>query len=88
MSTPPHNRTPMEASSWARHSAGFWVWIFLLGRTLLGGQQVLGPLHPRDPDGEWEIPVWTTTVTVRSSGGWRDNALLSGTNAQETPFAG
>lgn len=55
---------------------------------LQAGRPVLGPLHPRDPDLEWEIPVWTTTVTLRGSGGWRDNALLSGTNAQETPFAG
>ena len=88
MSTPTHDRTRMEASVWAIRSAGFWVWIFLVGGNLLGGQQALGPLHPRDPDGEWEIPVWTTTVTLRSSGGWRDNALLSGTNAQETPFVG
>lgn len=70
--------------------ARFTLWIFALAMSLSleGGQQVLGPLHPRDPDGEWEIPVWTTTATLRSSGGWRDNALLSGTNAQETPFAG
>lgn len=64
--------------------------LFLLGAVglLQAGRPVLGPLHPRDPDLEWEIPVWTTTVTLRGSGGWRDNALLSGTNAQETPFAG
>ncbi|MFM8878328.1 MAG: hypothetical protein ACKOKG_04210 [Verrucomicrobiota bacterium] len=65
--------------------------LMLLGAWILrlqAAQQVLGPLHPRDPDGEWEIPVWTTTVTLRGSGGWRDNALLSGTNAQETPFVG
>ena len=79
-------RTPPGPGSLFR----FVLWMFAtaLALDLRGGRPVLGPLHPRDPDGEWEIPVWTTTATLRSSGGWRDNALLSGTNAQETPFAG
>lgn len=62
------------------------AWVAIL--CAQAGRPVLGPLHPRDPDLEWEIPVWTTTVSLRGSGGWRDNVLLSGTNAQETPFVG
>jgi len=55
---------------------------------LIAGPWATGPFVPREPEVTAESLAWQTVFTLRATGGWRDNALLAGTNAQSTPFAG
>jgi hypothetical protein len=52
------------------------------------GPWIAGPFVRREPEITEASLVWQKVFTLRAAGGWRDNALLAGTNVQSTPFVG
>jgi hypothetical protein len=57
-------------------------------RRAMAGPWSAGPIRVPEDVPTAESLAWQTLFTLRSTGGWRDNVLLAGTNSQATPFAG
>ena len=59
-----------------------------LSERVEAGPWQASPIRQREEQIDPDSLLWQSALTLRTSGGWRDNSLLAGTNSQATPFAG
>jgi len=74
-------------SAWARRPLLLLLAAFA-SCVLRAGPWTNAPIRVREEDLSLGSLDWQTSFVVRATAGWRDNALLAGTNVQSTPFAG